>query len=186
MTINKKLVATSVLAIMMSLVLAPAVRANATEGNVSGSYKDNNEPVTGVVTEEETTTDSSPDFDNMTREELIEHTKKSLENDDNAKYTLIEGEDYIAIDLWFEGTGEFADMAMKDNTYVDSWDYIANTMNEVDAMFYNEYQKHNMSVYLYLVDDRDTDRVLTYCCDGEILYDRVHDGDADIKKIGRR
>ena len=82
MTISKKLVATSVLAIMMSLVMVPAVKVYAIEGSTQSVT----EPIAGELTEEEIITEGADALDSFTKEELIKFTEGLMKSDENAAH----------------------------------------------------------------------------------------------------
>jgi hypothetical protein len=183
MTINKKLVATSALAIMMSLVLAPTVKAYAIDGSISGSSEESSEPVTGIVTEEESSTlDNLDDLDmeNLTLDQVKEITRESLKSDETADCEVTFGEDFVNIDVAFDDMAMLADMVKEDSaTYKETWDYIVDTMVATNEVYYNMYKKFGIDVNLYVFDKKDTEKIIIYCKNGQKVYDCVNDSDMD-------
>ncbi len=181
---NKRAVAFLALAMSLSIVLFPAGKVYATEGSVSGNLKDSTQPVAGEVIEEETvTTSESKNPEDMTREELIEFTKEQMKSDGTTSCDFYVGDDYVSIVVSFGDIGEFLELARNNNAYKESWDVVVDGMSDVTDLYYGYYKKYGMDVHLYVVEETDHDKVLIYSCNGQKIYDRVNDGDEDIKPI---
>ena len=170
MTISKKLVATSVLAIMMSLVMAPSVKVYAIEGSTQSVA----EPTAGELTEEEIITEGADALDSFTKEELIKFTEGLMKSDENAEVKFTTGDDYALAEVAFEDVGEFAKIAKEDSQYIDSWNYVVDSMRQVTEVYAPYYQKFGMDFSICVVDDKNPGTALIYCKNGEVIYDCVN------------
>ncbi|WP_026490975.1 MULTISPECIES: hypothetical protein [unclassified Butyrivibrio] len=179
--IIKKFIATSVIALMMSVMLVPATKAYATSGSVNGS---DSVPKTGTVTEE--TEDlsglSGVDPASMTREELIEHTKAALDSSSPVEggYELEEKDDCIIITMWYDGMDDMLKIVETDPTYKELWSHMDDSMCEACDQYYQAYKLHDMDVYLYLVNELDHDKLILASRNGELIYDCVNEIDKRI------
>ena len=174
MIIYKRLIATSVMALMVSVMFAPATKAYATSGTIDESVS---APEAGTVTEE--TEDLSElmnkDPESMTREDLIKATKAALDSStpDEGGYVFEEKDDCIIITMWYNGMDEMLKLMESDSTYKDSWSFMTDSMCEASDLYYQVYKLHDMDVYIYLVNELDHDQLIIASRNGELIYDSV-------------
>ena len=175
MTISKRIIAVSVTAIMMSLILAPVTKVYATSGSVSGSIA---EAEAETVTESEDASLLGKDFKDMTRDELIEFTRQGLEQgvseNDQAGYTFEVKDDCVIINMWYTGADEALAQLDSDPTAKEGWSYLVGVMEGASYTYYEAYKLHDMDVYLSLVNDSNHEQVLITARNGEIIYDYVN------------
>ncbi|WP_026661061.1 hypothetical protein [Butyrivibrio sp. AC2005] len=133
--------------------------------------------------EEETTNNYSIDPNNFTVDDLNKYTEEVITRNSSGGNTRFRAyDDCVVVDLWADGISDYAEIAKTNAEYKQVWDQTVEGMRDMSEALYEQYSKFDMEVFVYVLNEKNTDNVLIMCQDGVAIYDCVN-GDPETNDV---